>query len=205
VVLDLLDLLLDHLEHRHVVVDDEIEDRVEDVILAVREHLRGCLAAQPHRLVGHRGAVAHRDDVAAADEEMRLAEGDAAVDHLRRAGDDEQAVAVLLDLRPLMGVARILDGEVVQAELALNPPQELVGRLVQADPHDVAGLFGPRAGILDRNVDDAAAADIDAGRDDAGLVCGRRRDRRRFGGGDFGGDFCGGLGHGRLRRGDAPL
>ena len=40
------------------------------------------------------------------------------------------AVAVLLDLRPLMGVARVLDGEIVQAELALHPPQELVGRLV---------------------------------------------------------------------------
>ncbi len=145
--------------------------------------------------------MAHRDDVAAADEEMRLAEGDAAVDHLRRARDDEQAVAVLLDLRPLMGVARVLDGEIVQAELALNPPQELVGRLVQADPDDVAGLLRPGAGVLDRDVDDPPAADIDAGRDDAGLDCGRRRDRRRLGGGDFGGGFC----HGRLRRGDALL
>ena len=60
----------------------------------------------------------HADDEALADEEVRLAEGDAAVDQLRGAGDDEERVAVLLDLRPLVGVLGVLDGEVVQAELA---------------------------------------------------------------------------------------
>ena len=77
-VLDLLDLGVDRLEHRHVIVDDEIEDGVEDVFLAVREHDRAGLAALAHRRVGGRGAVADGDDVAAPDEEMRLAEGDAA-------------------------------------------------------------------------------------------------------------------------------
>ena len=37
-VLDRVDLRLDRLDHRHVVVDDEVEDGVEDVVLAVREH-----------------------------------------------------------------------------------------------------------------------------------------------------------------------
>ena len=34
--------------------------------------------------------------------------------------DDEQRVAVLLDLGPLVAVARVFDGEFVQAELALH-------------------------------------------------------------------------------------
>ena len=97
VVLDLLDLALDGFEHRHVVVDDEIEDRVEDVVLAVREHLRRGLAARAHRRVSRGRAVTDRDHIAPADEEVRLAEGDAAVEHLRRAGYDEERVAVLLD------------------------------------------------------------------------------------------------------------
>jgi hypothetical protein len=32
----------------------------------------------------------------------------------------EQRIAVLLDLRPLMAVARVLDREIVQAELELH-------------------------------------------------------------------------------------
>ena len=47
--------------------------------------------------------MAHGDDVALADEEMRLAEGDAAGDELRRARDDEECLAVSFELRPLMG------------------------------------------------------------------------------------------------------
>ena len=55
--------------------------------------------------------MADRDDEAAADEQMGLAELDALVDHLGGAGDDEQAVAVALDLGSLMRLRRILDGE----------------------------------------------------------------------------------------------
>ena len=90
-VLDLFDLVLDRLQHRHVVVDDEVEDRVEDVVLAVRQHAGQHSQRSRTARVGGRGAVAHRDHVALADEEMRLAEGDAVADHLRGARDDEGA------------------------------------------------------------------------------------------------------------------
>jgi hypothetical protein len=50
---------------------------------------------------------------------VRLAEGHAAVDQLRGARDDEQRLAVLLELGALVGVLGVLDGEVVQAELEL--------------------------------------------------------------------------------------
>jgi hypothetical protein len=39
-VLDLLDLALDGLKDRHVVVDDEVEDGIEDEVLPIREGLR---------------------------------------------------------------------------------------------------------------------------------------------------------------------
>ena len=65
------------------------------------------------------------DDIAGADEQMRLAEGDAPVDQLRGAGDDEQRVAILLDLRPLVRMLGILDGQVMQVELRLHARQQL--------------------------------------------------------------------------------
>ena len=114
------------------------------------------------------------DDVALADEEVRLAEGDAAVDQLRGAGDDEERVAILLELRALVGVLGVLDGEVVQAELALHPLQQFAARLEQADPDDVAVLAGPVRRLLDGDVGDALAGAIDAGGDDARLRASRR-------------------------------
>src|SRR6266702_4030093 len=89
VVLDLLDLLVNALEHGRVVVDDEIEDRIKDVVLAARERTRAALATLAYRRVGGRGAVANRHEIAVADEDMRLAEGDPALDQLRRARNDE--------------------------------------------------------------------------------------------------------------------
>jgi hypothetical protein len=53
--------------------------------------------------------VADGHDVAAADEDVRLAEGDAAVEELRGARDDEDGVAVELDLRMVVRLAGVLD------------------------------------------------------------------------------------------------
>ena len=65
--------------------------------------------------------MADADDVAGADEEMGLAEGDAALDQLGGPGDDEQRITILLELRPLMRMFGILDRQIVQLELRLNP------------------------------------------------------------------------------------
>ena len=110
--------------------------------------------------------MAHADDEAAADEEVGLAEGDAAVDQLGGARDDEQRVAVLLELRPGVRVLGVLDREVVQAELALHPEQQVAARLQQADPDDVAVLAGPAGGAVDRDVADPAPVEVDARGDD---------------------------------------
>ena len=110
-----------------------------------------------------------RDDIAVPDEQVRLAEGDAPCNDLRGARDDEQRVAILLDLRTLMRLAGILDGQLMQAELRLDPRQQLVARLEQADPDDVARLFRPLAGFVDGDVGNAPTAGIHTGCNNTGL------------------------------------
>ena len=115
------------------------------------------------------------DDIALADEEMRLAEGDAAFDQLRGAGDDEQRVAILLDLRPLVRMLGILDRQIVQVELRLHAQQQLAVGLEQADPDDMAlalSAHSPASSI--GNVGDAPAGRVDAGGDDARMSAQRR-------------------------------
>ncbi len=111
--------------------------------------------------------MADRDEIAFADEQMRLAERDAAVDQLRRPRHDEQAVAILFDLGPLMGVIGVLDGEIVQVELLLHAGQERQIRFVQPDPDHVTGLAAPARRLIDGDIGDAPAVDIDAGGDNA--------------------------------------
>ena len=73
----------------------------------------------------------------------------------------------MFQLRPLVRVLGVLDGEVVQLEFALHPVKQVAAGLPEADPDDMPLLPGPGAGLVDRYVRDAAAAFIDAGRDDA--------------------------------------
>ena len=77
-------------------------------------------------------AVADRDDVAGTDEDVGFAELDRIPCgcELRRAEHDEQRVVVLLDLGPLVGRMRVLDGEIVQAELPLHARQDVRARLM---------------------------------------------------------------------------
>ena len=77
-VLQLLDFLAHRLDHRHVIVDDEIEDLVEDIVLAVRQRFRAGFAVLAHRRIGRRGPVPHRDDITVANEQMRLTESNLA-------------------------------------------------------------------------------------------------------------------------------
>jgi hypothetical protein len=56
-------------------------------------------------------------------------------DHLRGGHHHEQRIAVGLDLGPLVR-ARVLDGQVVQAEFFLQLQQYIVVGIVQADPDE---------------------------------------------------------------------
>ena len=161
------DFLLNGFEHGRVVVDDEVEDCVENVILAPGQRPRAAFASFAHRSVGRRGAVPDRHDISFADEQMRLAECDAVAIELCRPRHDEQGVAILLDLRPLMGVVGVLDGEIVQLELLLHAVQHRDVRFMQSDPDHMARPAAPVRGVIDADVGDAPAIDIDAGGHDA--------------------------------------
>jgi hypothetical protein len=111
--------------------------------------------------------VTHRHEIAIADEDMGLAEGDAALGQLCGPRHDEQGLAILLDLRPLMGVVGVLNREIMQVELLLHGAEQRDVRLVQADPDHVAGFRSPARGFADRDIGDALSVDIGAGSDNA--------------------------------------
>ena len=98
---------------------------------------------------------------------MGLAERDPAVDQLRRSRHDEQAVAILLDLRPLVGMVGVLDSEIVQVELLLHAAEQRQIRLVQPDPDHVSRLAAPVRGFVDRDIGNTPAVDVGAGGNDA--------------------------------------
>jgi hypothetical protein len=68
--------------------------------------------------------MADRYDVTAAHKQMRLAEGNPPLHHLRGAGYDEDAVAILLQLGMLMGLSGILDGTHSASGAGSCPPYE---------------------------------------------------------------------------------
>lgn len=87
-------------------------------------------------------AVPHRDHEVGAGEDHDLAGlhdltgvGEpVVVDIADGLEDGEQRVVVVLQLRPLMGVDRVLDGERMEPEQLDNSGEFLLGRLMQPDP-----------------------------------------------------------------------
>src|SRR5262249_44838962 len=100
-------------------------------------------------LVGERGAVPDRDDVAGTDEDVGFTEADLALNALGGAQDYEERVAVLLELRPLMRGVRVLDGQVVEVELLLHLAQQLLVGLVDPDPDELTRELEDLADVLD--------------------------------------------------------
>ena len=98
---------------------------------------------------------------------MGLTECDPAVDQLRRSRHDEQAIAILFDLGALVGLAGILDSEIVQVELLLHAAEQGQIRLVEPDPDHVSRLAAPVRGFIDRDIGNTPAVDVGAGGNDA--------------------------------------
>ena len=98
---------------------------------------------------------------------MRVSPKAIRLDQLRGARDDEQGLAILLDLGPLMGVAGVLDGELVQVELLLHRAEQRHVGFVQPDPDHMSGLGPPGRRLADGDIGDTPSVDIGAGSDDA--------------------------------------
>ena len=110
--------------------------------------------------VTDRGAVADGDDEILAHEQVGFAEPHFIVHELGRLDDDEQRVRVGLQLGPLVGVQRVLDGKLVEGELLLHLPQQRGIRLVHAQPDEGLRFLQDLADVVDGNVAEALAAAI---------------------------------------------
>ena len=117
-VLDLVDVAVQAAHDDGVVVDDLVGDRVQHRSGTPLHALR--IGLERPANVGQRGCrtVADGDHEVGADEHHQLADLDdlVTVDVPGRLEHDEQAVAVPLELRALVGVDGVLDGERVQVE-----------------------------------------------------------------------------------------
>ncbi len=133
-----LELGFHRVEHWKVAVDHGVHQRIEHVPGPVAQQLRLALGARPHAEESMLGVLAHRKHVVAADEDVDLADLQLVAGHLHRVHHHEEQVAVLLDLRPLMPLARVLHGERMQVELLLHLGELLDGRVAQRHPHEAA-------------------------------------------------------------------
>ena len=140
-LLDFLDVVVDALDDRLVVVHDLVDDRV-----AGRRRCRSRAAparsSRPLRALVQRArlAVADRDHERAADEDVDLAGLDdlVGVDVAGRLEDHEQRVVVDLELRALVRLDRVLDRQLVKAELPAHRVELLGLGLEQPEPHERA-------------------------------------------------------------------
>ena len=136
--LDLLDVLRDRFARGLVRVDDAVDDRVHRRARTVGEDVGTLLQLLADVAEPAAFAVPDGDEEVVAREEHHLADVDdllvvAVHDGLE---DEEQGVAVLLELGTLVRLDRVLDRKLVQVELAAHGVELLLGRLDEADPDE---------------------------------------------------------------------
>ena len=155
--LDLFDFVLEGVDDREVPVDDGIHQRVEDVGRAVAQQVRLALGSSPNVAEATADAVADREHVALADEDVHFAHPHFGTLDFEHVQNREERSAVLLDLRTLMAVARVLHGQRMQVELPLKELE--LGRIGigDGDPHKTSGLADDLPDLGDRNVGDLVA------------------------------------------------
>ena len=122
------------------------------------QELRLALGAGAHAEEALLRPVARRKHEVLADEDVDLAD-DEVVGRAELHGmqHGEQRVVVLLDLRPLVAVPRILDRQVVQAELLLHLRELFGRRVLQRHPDEAAGLGQVVADVVDRAIGELGA------------------------------------------------
>ena len=153
-ILDAPDLLRQRVEDGEVAVDDRVHQRVEHVGGAEPQQIRLLFAALADVHEPAPRIPSNRDDVAPADEYRHLAGVQFVVLDLDRVHDDEDRVAVLFDLGPLVAVAGVLDGELVQTEHFLHRFDLGGVGILQRDPDETVRPADVLADLADGDVGD---------------------------------------------------
>src|SRR6267142_3095212 len=109
--------------------------------------------------------MSHRNHVSWPDKDVRLPELDVMrlADKLRRAQNYEEAIVILFQLRPLVRAVGILDGQIVEAQFFLNLAQQLLVRLVQANPDKSVFAFDLLAEVRNLHIRHAQALGVGGG------------------------------------------
>ena len=104
------------------------------------QQLGFALATCTHFLKAALGVTAHGQHVVAAREYRHFTHAQFALVRFDDVQHREQAVAVVLDLRPLVAVARVFDRQRMQIELRLHLLERRRIRIAQRHPDEVFGL-----------------------------------------------------------------
>ena len=138
-LLDLLELDLEGVDHREVAVHDRVHEGIEDVPGAMAEQLGLPLTSRANLGEPPLAAVTDRKHVVPTDEHVHLAHAEVVAVRLDRLEHGEERGPVLLDLRALVPVPGVLDGERVEVELLLHLRQLGVGRVAERHPDEAVG------------------------------------------------------------------
>ena len=143
--LHLPDVVVDAGDDGRVVVHHLVDDRVHDRGRSAGDQVGPGLDAAADVAQRAGLAVADDDDEAVADEHVDLAHLDllGLVDVAGGLEHDEDRLVVHLELGSLVRVQSVLDGELVELELAPDDVELFVGRLVETEPDEgVLALTG---------------------------------------------------------------
>ena len=108
-MLHLEHFFFNRLDQRKIAVDDKVEQSMQYVINAMHEQRWRCFQLFAKRLVGPQRSVTDANDVGRANEDGGLTVTDAFLLQPGGAGDDEQLLAIDVNLGQLVGVECVLD------------------------------------------------------------------------------------------------
>ena len=100
------------------------------------------------------------DHVTWTKEDVRFTKLDPMFSAFRESGsadDDEQGIAIDLQLRPLVGGVCVLNGQIVQSKCMLDVRQYLLTRFVQTNPQESIRVLPSVAKICNRYISHADA------------------------------------------------
>ena len=157
-----LEAVLDLVDRHEVAVDHVVQQRVAKETAG---KVRTCSPAWSSRSRSVASVVAlpvaDGDGEVARDVRRDLAQVDALFGHRDDVGDQGEEPLVLLDLGPLAGVHRVLDGQRMEAEVGLQRGHRVFGGVGEIDPDEGRGFAAGAGRLLERQrLGDAPPASV---------------------------------------------